>query len=298
MAKKRTRTVRLYAMHARADGKLLDYSKFFENLSQLNATDSIVELTQELTMAVDASSLVESTFSARIILGKPGDVPLYFDYRTGNTESGVTPEGKWLAQVSRIVVDSSQTRLVALESNNAGVSATRLSRYFEKIAIDKSWATRINFELTPVPSQSLLDDIDSLVRIREAAAVVSRPNFDWSDFGDDLSQLASESGGQEAQASVKAARGESLKKDEGIVETIKNSLQAVTPHVKSFKIWGKKQGSEKEEIISSEMHQERRHVTIPPDSDPSTMDNLIISSATALIDETRSRMDDQVANDG
>lgn len=290
MAKYVHRTIRLYTMHARSQDGVLDYADFARKLEAIGATDSIVQINSGMYMALDSVRDDENIYTARVVVGHPDDVPFYFDYRTGNTETGQTPEGKWLAQVTRVVIDpNSDVRLVALEGTNAGATFARLARYFEMLSDQQQWFRNLSFDLVPIPAKSLLEEINDLERIREAATVVSRPNYDWSDMAGGLSELAAESGGHEAQASVKAARGESLAKDAGLVATIKESFSQVTPSLKSFRIWGRKQGSSKEIMISSEKNQERTTASIPAGSDASTIDGIVDTAARNLIVANRSR---------
>lgn len=295
MAKYAHRTIRLYTMHARSLDGVLDYADFTRKLASVDATASIVEINSGMYMALDNVRDDRNVYTAKVVVGHPDDVPLYFDYRTGNTETGQTPEGKWLAQVTRVVIDPDpDVRLVALEGTNAGATSARLAKYFEMLSDKQQWFRKLSFDLVPIPAKSLLDEINDMERIREAATVISRPNYDWSDMADGLSELAAESGGHEAQASVKAARGESLAKDAGIVETIKESFSQATPSLKSFRIWGRKHGSSKEVMISSEKNQERTTASIPAGSDVSTVDGIVDAAAKELIAANRSRA---VAND-
>lgn len=253
-----TRVVNLYAMHARSGNDVLDYKAFFEHLAQLPSTSTAIRITSEVNFAIADAKMNGDLFTAKIVAGSPDEVPLYFDYMTGVTETGSTPDGKWLARISRVVIKTNQDhRALALEASGSGVTANRLELYFRRLAAEIGWLDGLTFDLPPVPAPSLREEIESFERIREASAAVTRPNFDWSDFDTKLSDLAAESGGHVAEAVVRAGRGESLAKTGGIIGIILGSLSVLNPSLKGFRIIGRKRGASKEVTVSSKKHNQR-----------------------------------------
>lgn len=291
MARNITRVVNLYAIHARTGEHLLDYEGFFRHLATLPSAETAIPITREINFALADARIEDEIFSARVISGSPGEVPLYFDYMTGQTESGTTPEGKWLARMSRIVVLTRQDhRALALEANGSGVTASRLEVYFRRLAAETGWQDNLTVDLPPVPAPSLREEIASFERIREASAVVTRPNFDWSEFDTKLADLADESDGHTAEAVVKAERGKSLNFKGGIIGIILGSLEALNPTLKGFRVTGRKRGSDKEVTVSSKKHNQRSFYQTDLAAPVAEADEKMLETARGLMESTPSRL--------
>lgn len=279
-----TRTLGLYTMHGHVGETPVDYVEFFRWLSGLSAPETTAKATSELRFSVAEATERDGLVSLRIVASTPNEVPLYFDFRTGQTTEGALPDGKWLARTARVVVDpASDRRSVVIESSRAGVTAYALGRYFARIARERGWADRMTFELTPVASESILEELAEFERIREAAASVSRPNIGWEDLDDGLAELAGESGGQVAEAVVRAPRGGGLSTDTGIVAIIKNAITNKTPSVRDFRVTGRKYGSKKEVTVSSAQHQVRSFVDLDVDGAIDEADARVFNASSELI---------------
>lgn len=286
MGNRLTRVIKLHAMHIRSQGEPIEYRDFFEYLTQLPSASTVVPITPDLNFAIERSEVNGDLFTASIIAGSPDEVPLYFDYTTGRVEEGTTPEGKWLAKVTRIlVVTDPDARSVAIEASRTGVTSARLEKYFRRLAAESGWSDDLSVDLPPVPSPSLTEEIEKFTRIREAAAIVTRPNYDWSDMKNKLANLADESHGHTAEAVVKANRNESLNKGRGIVGLIRESLRVANPSVKSFRLTGNQEGSKKEVTVSSDKHQARTFYDSNTTDSPKEVDAKMFAAARRLVEE-------------
>src|SRR5205085_2310419 len=78
--------------------------------------------------------------------------------------------------------------------------------------------------------------------------------------------LAEESRGAKAEIGVTAARGDSLKKDGGIIGLIRTHLRQALPNLRNVRIVGRRQGEEAERTLSLDRHQLKRTVHIDPDA--------------------------------
>ncbi|MDM2350141.1 hypothetical protein [Mycobacteroides abscessus] len=293
----RTLTFKLWTMNAREGDELLPYGDLFGAIAARQSPQTLQSVSRDLTFAIDLEEAQDDKSTARlkdhrvfygtIVAGTPDEVPVYFDYRTGQTDSGTTPDGKWLAQVSAIVVSiTSEDRFIAFESARNGITSARLARYFQLLA-EQIWEKQsVEFDINPVQSPSLLTEIDSFSRIREATATVTRPNFDWDDQSHKLADLADESGGHEAEATVRAARGQALSTKNGIVAAIRSSLTNATSAMSKFRITGRKGNSDKETTITSSKHQQRTFVKVPTTAD-ADIEGLVRDRVLSLIEAAR-----------
>jgi hypothetical protein len=298
MARAKSIAIYLYALNARGDGNLIQYDTLFSALANMDASATVREVSRGLNFAIDIEGRGDGTdvtnsgdrtvpqreYQGQVIAGSPESSPLFFDYQTGETEEGQTPEGKWLAQVSRIFISVSETyRYVALESVRNGVSPARLATYLGQIAESLLEVGSVEFEMIPVQSNSLKDEIESFERIKSATAVVTRPNYDWSDMSDKLSDLAEESLGHEAEATVRAARNDSLSKSSGIVGTIVSGLDSKSPAIQDFRVTGRKPHADRDTIITSRKHQLRAFARPSPGSSTSEVDSVVFDEASSMI---------------
>ncbi|WNG93671.1 hypothetical protein [Mycobacterium sp. ITM-2016-00318] len=280
-------------MNARSPKGVISYERFFTQIATLDSSATIRNVTREVSFAIELNEMVSDDrsaddrryFAGRVIAGSPGEVPLYFDYNTGETEEGATPEGKWLAQLSALTVGLSPAiRYLALQGGRNGVTATRLARYFSILAESVLNIGGVEFDIVPVQSDSLRSDIESFERIKQASAIVTRPNFDWNDMSDKLSTLAEESSGHEAEATVRASRRGSLSKSGGIIGTILASLSMGSPAVRKFRVTGRKPNSGRDTVVTSEKHQERIYVQPLQSASEDSVDHVFHEQGRVLIE--------------
>ncbi|MET7400637.1 hypothetical protein ABZS66_44880 [Dactylosporangium sp. NPDC005572] len=248
-------------MHARTPEGLIDYVAFFERVARLPQQALRVEIHNELVIAVNKIEVEGNLIKLRFASGNPEELPLLYDERTGDLETASTPDGTWLAAATRVVLVPSE-RLIIIESKRVGVSATSLERYFTKLARQNRIVNRLNFDISPLPSSSFEDELERYARIREAIIQVNRPNSDWDDANDILSELAAESGGQKASVSVSAARGDSLEKNEGIVNIIRDHVRRGYANIRDVRIFGRRIGDVADSMLTLEKHQEQRAIEI------------------------------------
>ncbi|MCT2281861.1 hypothetical protein M3G91_30120 [Micromonospora chalcea] len=218
----------------------------------------------------------------RFISGNPEDPSFVYDEKTGSITPAPMREGTWLASLTRVSVVPEE-RLLLIENRRRGVSATNLERYFENIARIREFSTDMQMDLDPLPSPSLEREIEELARIREAALIVNRPNSDWDDAHDVISELADESGGQKAQVVVTAGRGESLSKTEGVVGIIRRHLRRPLSNLRSLRVVGRRFGESIDRTLTLEKHQVRRAVTVDPRLPQDQQDEVIFGAAKDLI---------------
>jgi hypothetical protein len=258
------RQIRAYVMHGRLRERiggrlsdhLLDYSEFFQRLAELPSAQTEVTIAPGLAIAVATTSHERDFVHFRFISGNPEDFPLIFNRETGRTLETRPPENSWLAFPTRVSVVP-DNRLILIEYRRRGVSATNLERYFESISDVMGYPGHVQLDLDPLPAPSLEREILELARIREASLIVNRPNTDWNDASDALSDLAGSSGGKDAEVVVHAPRGESLNREEGIVPLILTHIRRGLSNVKNLRVVGRRRGEEVDRTVSLAKHQMR-----------------------------------------
>ncbi|MEV6366782.1 hypothetical protein AB0L86_07805 [Micromonospora musae] len=257
---------------------------FFDWLTHLPNRRTSVAVSRDVVLAI-AGTVVDDggILHFRFISGNPDDPSFVYDEKEGVVVPVQMAEGTWLAALTRVSVVPEE-RLLLIENRRRGVSATNLERYFENIARSRDFSTDMQMDLDPLPSPSLEREIQELARIREAALIVNRPNSDWDDAHDVISELADESGGQKAQVVVTAGRGESLSKNEGVLGIIRRHLQRPLPNLRSLRVVGRRFGESIDRTLTLEKHQVRKAVTVDPRLPQDQQDEVIFSATRELIE--------------
>lgn len=257
---KSSNTVRFYMFHAHDGDEPVEYGDFFYRLRSLTGIE--IKLARDYAAVLqefqqESSSEVALTF----VGGDPAENSIYFDRRTRTTEEELGSESRWRGKLTRAVFEwSDDTRILALEGVRNGVTKTLLERYLKKTL--KEFYPRLSVELTPLASPSFLDEIEKFERIRIAKVEVKRPNYGFDDMENSLFETARASGAQSASASVKAERGESLSKDDGLVKVIKEVASAKNSSIENASVEGRKPGAKKDERVALDRHQERMEVQV------------------------------------
>ncbi|MFJ8578504.1 hypothetical protein [Micromonospora sp. NPDC093277] len=255
MPGKHTRQVKAFVMHGRTPRTLLNYDGFFRWLADLPAPETETPVAQDQVIAVTASAIDGEFIHFRFVSGNPRGIPLLFNRQTGTTQEARTPENTWLAQPTRVSVIP-RDRLIFVENRRRGVSASSLEKYFFGVSRKNGYGP-VDLDLDPLPAASLEREILDLSRIKEASIVVNRPNSDWNDASDVLSELAGSSGGKNAAVVVHAPRGQSLSKDEGIINVIISNIRRRLPNIRDMKVVGRRPGEPTDHTVSLERHQLR-----------------------------------------
>lgn len=281
-------------MHARASEGVIDYLDFFSWLASLQPQDRRIDMPDGLSIVVESIRREGSRFFLRLLAGNPAEAPLIFDSLTGKSTIGAVDTRRWIASATRVTVDADPgTRLIAIELRRNGISSTNLERVLSRIGA--THLEGLKFDLNPVATPSFIEEIESLVRIREATLVITRPNFDWDDHYDHLHQLADDSGAANASASVTADRGGSLNRSRGIVQHIKRLSRHPIPDVKNASIRGFRQGESQETTVSLERNQVQTRATVDTRADVEEQDQQVWRASRTLIEENAGLAHEQEA---
>jgi hypothetical protein len=266
-------------------GDVLEYEAFIEWLGRLPRHRTRLEVNQGLVLAIAAASRHDSgVWHFRFISGDPTEIPLVYVEATGETVAEEPVDGRWRATPTRVSIDPTR-RLLAVELRRAGVGATNLERYMTRLAKREGFHERLSLEMNPLPSPSFEDEIDDLARIREASIIVRRPNTDWDDADDILSDLADASAAHKASVTVNAARGESLSASRGVMSLVREHLRRPLTNVSNVRVTGTPTGSSRERTVSLEKHQFQGQADVPPQASLREEDSSLFDAQKELLDQ-------------
>lgn len=259
MAQTDRRPLEAYSIHGRTGDGVVDYPSFFARLADLERIDTQVQHRDEIS-AITAHSVVDGVHRLRFVSGLSGVEALYYDIGTGEETTEETGD-RLVASTSWMIADPSR-RLAAIERSRPGVSIAAIERTLGELAISTD-SGRARFDLNPVPAKSFLTELDQLDRIRQAAVVLQRPNFNWADNAAELTEYTDDSNGDRVSLEISAPRGEGLETSRGIVADIKRLISNPISSLKTVKVKGQRADEERERTVGLQKHQERRYVTVP-----------------------------------
>lgn len=210
---------------------------------------------------------------------------LVFDTETQSEEVRQIEDGKILATRTVGIIDPIRRHL-ALQYVHTGVHASQIAVFFEKLARERSAAfSRASLEFAPVAGASFRQRLADMDRIQSAALTLTRPNYDWGDYSDQLSNLAGDSQAQRIEVSALAQPKQSLSKNRGVVQLISKLAEGSRHIMKTANVIGFREGDSAPITLNLNKHIEARSVQIPltPDGLPSPP--ALIEAGSALLDE-------------
>lgn len=290
----RTRQTGLYAYswHGRGPEGPVNYADYLRALATVPAVQRQTVVGEE-TVAVTLMEAIGTRWALRFVSGREGLPPLFYDPETGE-ESREDIGTRFVASSSWAFIDAGR-RLAAIERRRPGVSANTMARAMSHLGRELLNYEQLTMSLNPVTSKTFLDELQRFERVRQAAVVVSRPNYDWTDNATSLTQYAAESEAGKAEVAMSAERGASLSKESGIVRDIENLTRQPIGPLHNLRVTGTRQGDSRETTLSLTRHQERRFVALPQVSTPFEERTALEASGLAMLDGIESESADNEA---
>lgn len=279
----KNRPLHAFAIHGRARGELLDYQSFFLALSSVPAKRRQTSVGEYVVAITAMEEVADDRWAMRFVSGTEGLAPLYFDPESGQ-ESTADLGTKVVADASWVFVDT-RSRMVVVDRGRPGVAVRVIEKALSILGRELGLSPDLVVSLTPVTGPGFLKELDSYDRIREAAVVVSRPNYNWSDSADQLSGYAADSNAQRFDVVASAVRGESLSKDKGIVADIKSLASRRLSAIFDVRIRGRRSGQTQETTLSLSKHQEKRFVAVARNAPGSAVRSAIQEESTSFLDQ-------------
>lgn len=297
-----TRSLFAYAIHGHTRQGVLDYPAFFAMLSELPFTSRRVSVRDQTTAI---ASLAEDEKSGsvvlRIVTGTPGSAPTLFDLETGKERTGPLNKTEIVA-ASAIVAVNPISRGVVVERRRPGVPISSIEKLLSSLGRENGYDD-LTIALTPLAAESFLEELEEFQRIRRAEVLLTRPNFNWTTNAQALvGELASESDADVMEVAASAARGQSLRRDGGIVQDIKNFVKRPINGLKNVRVMGRRSDGAAESTLSLERHQRREVVTTPRELDDEERESQVMGRALEFVNSVdtsnESEADDETIPSG
>ena len=289
----RPRSLYAYSLHGRSDDEVLDYDAFFAALSEADVLERQTAVGDETVALTAVERRSGNRWALRFVSGREGLPPLFYDPVSG-TESTADLGSSFVATASWVFLDAS-TRIVIAERTRPGVSIGAIARALSHLGRELGIAPRLVIDLNPVASPGFLAELDRFDRIRQAAVVLTRPNYNWSDSSTELSGYADESNAGTVDVTMSAGRGQSLARNEGIVADIKSLTSKLVGPIKNLRITGTRTGESKETSVSLAKHQEKRFVTVDEGGSAAAIRDTLESMAMNFLNELHDADDSETS---
>jgi hypothetical protein len=246
----KARKLEVFVLHCREGQQRLDYGEVFTRLSRARTGIRQLEVGEKLlalpNMRVRSDRQIVEFIAYE---GPVGVNPLIFDASTG-TERFERLTGTQVVATRTYGVIDLQYHEAIIEYNHRGAKAHDIAALLEEIGRTVGLGRQFAVEINPTVDDSFLAALDRFGRIKLANMKVARPNFDWTDNYDGLSQVGVESNGRTVDLTVAAHRNDSLSKDRGIVQYIRQMISENVTTLKGASIEGVREGETAETRIS------------------------------------------------
>lgn len=262
MAKRISRRIELFGMHLH-NGPTGGYEEIFERLRIIRRNRRVVRV-GALVLAFPIVRKIGNLYFIQITEGDPDSAGLVLDATTGETRENVLAENEVLSEATHLLVDPANRR-ATIEYVRRGAKAIIIASALEGVLQRSDGLRSIRFEFSPIMTSEFEEEIDRFSRIREARIRIVKPNASWSDHYTELSALIESSNGEKAELDIKAGRGESLSKTNGIVKVLRDVVSDAQPYLEEASLTGIREGETAETTIRSSHHVVHTRESIPVD---------------------------------
>lgn len=273
MAKRVSRKLELFTMHAHGM-PIMDYSKIFKAFASLPRGRRISNV-NGIYIGFPHVIEIEGGYFIQAMEGDPDALQLIFDLSTGEAKESNLGVEEIFGQATHFVI-APDSRSVAIEYVRRGAKALLLGPSIAEI-IRQNFPeyNKIQLEFLPKIERGFLEEINSFDRIRIASIRIKKPNASWTDHYSDLSDLMDSSDGDKASLDVRAGRGESLRKNDGIVKVIKDIAEDKYPYIEDAAVTGTRRDEGAETTVRSRSHVVHSRVVVEADNTGAAYDTSI-----------------------
>lgn len=286
-----TRTLNIYALHGHikpgsSDEENLDYEEFFKQVYEQAQGVPIIIGTQ--TVAIASVQKRADRYAFRFISGSGEAITEVFNPATNKAELIELPQERFVVNGAWVIVSPTKRLLVA-ERKRPGVPVFEVERFLNRFA-KQSGNGDVSIALNPVPSPSFVAEVESFSRIREASVLIRRPNSSFSKTAQEaMGRIAADSNAGQVTVQANAERGQSLRKDDGLVADILSFAKSTLSPIEDARIKGERPGFDGERSISLLKHVLKGTVRLTRGLSPEKQLGAIYEEAEDLIDVATER---------
>jgi hypothetical protein len=258
--------VELYSIHGHIADQPVDYVKLISFVSSLDANARTEIFGERFTRIHLAPDEGERFFFAAYT-GSSDATFLVLDLEASTEEERGLETGKVIVRKTLGLIDPERREAVVQLVHN-GIRASQIAPFIERIARRASpqLYDRLSLELAPIAGASFLEELEEFEKIQAARMRLSRPNYDWEEYGETLEALGQDSGAKNLEVAAVANRNGTLNKDSGIIGLLKDLIRRSRSIIKSASVRGLLADQSGLITLNLDRHIEARTVEVPVSS--------------------------------
>src|ERR1700733_876541 len=217
----------LYIVHGHVKDVPVNYIDLINDLQNIRGYDYKVG---DHHTAVGTARLVRNNTQLflTIYTGFSEQSTLFFDLKSTKELRARTEPGRFAARKTYAMIDASK-RLLAIQIKKGNLGPNSLSGLIERYLRTQpnSRFKELELSFVPVRDEEFLERLSEFERIKSATITLVRPNVDWTDEANKLSEVAAESNARTLDVTARSKRSKSLSKNDGIVGFIKSEARGL-----------------------------------------------------------------------
>jgi hypothetical protein len=210
--------IELYAIHAHVDNAAVDYRAFFDLITPQLSGFHFEEGTRHV--AFGQTREVGNRIFLVAYTGYDAKTLFFFDLRAQRELFEATDPGRFQARKTHAMIDPSH-RFLLIESKRGHLHPEDLATAIEAIGRKIPGYETLELDFNPVADTEFISQIDQFGRIQSATVTLARPNVDWTERKNQLTEVADESNAKAIDVTVRAKREKSLAKEAGIIQFVR-----------------------------------------------------------------------------
>jgi hypothetical protein len=280
-----TRKLEVWSISAHLGGHAADYLAMFKAIAALDSSQRQYD-DGERVVALRTVQISEGKVYLVALEGPHGQ-PIIFDTADSSEETAALRPSQVVATRTHALVDLS-SREVLIEYNHRGAKAFDIAAVLGVAGRRAPKWSKLYVEISPKVDLTFAQSIRQFERIKSAGVRIGRPNYNWTDWAEELSDAADDSDAQTADIEFTAGRGETLSKTKGIISFIKARAAEKAASMKNAYVVGRRPGDDSDTKVTLNDHKEHHRVGVKLDQSQNVNEKDIWRKLEAY-DETRSR---------
>ncbi len=265
---KRLSRIEFYHLHGHVAGGPLDYRDLLRALQSLRGYD-LKEGTHHAAVGTAAFNSRAGQLFLVVYTGYSERSSLFFDLTTTEELTESTLPGRFQARKTYAMIDAG-ARLLAIEARRGYLGPSSLARLIEEYVrtSESSGFRTLELSFSPVVDEAFLDRLNEFERIKSATITIVRPNVDWTDQHDKLTEIAQASDAKSLGIEANSKRGKSLSTSDGIIHFIKSGAARARSLFQKIKIIGSLGGDSG--LIILDLSKHIKYASLPIEVSPHT----------------------------
>ncbi len=284
-----TRKLQVFALHARTTRGAAEYVELFNEIAGL-APERRVTDPDGRVIAIPTCEVRDGRAWLVAYEGDRGVSPLIFNTESAKERVQRLRSGEVVAHKTHALIDLNRREAI-VEYNHRGAKAHDIAVVLEGLGREVTKDLSLAVELNPFADEEFARSIARFERIRIAMLRVARPNVDWTDHYNDLTEVANDSDARTIEVTLTANRGGSLSKQQGVVRFIRDLASKSLSILKGAKVTGTRTGESAETTVSLAHHIEHQKVNVRM-TDDGHVDDIDIRQKVAAYSTARNRNKD------